>query len=129
MRLLRITFILVLAASVLQTLMPAMPAQIESSCCSVEMQPANRDACCESTSPRRLLCCTDEADAPATNVAQVPAPANKSLRTALDPAPEQSFSNDDAFDGHAINAAQDFYACNVLLTSTQRYRLSAILII
>lgn len=127
--LLKKIFILVLAASVLQTLMPAMPAQIESSCCSVEIQPSSRDACCASSSPRRLLCCSDEADAPVTNVAQIPAPANKPLRPGLDLVPQDSFSNDNTFDGHSINAAQDFYACNVLLTSTQRYRLSAILII
>lgn len=123
------TFILILAASVLQALMPAFPPQSTLPCCSVEAQRSSPNACCTSRSPRRLLCCTDEAKAPASNVAQIPAPENKPLRAGLDLAPQPSFTNNNAFDYCPVNLSFDFYSCNVVLTSNQRYKLSALLLI
>lgn len=122
-------FIAFLATSVLQTLMPANPAPSASSCCPVETQGAASNSCCASKSPRRLLCCTEETEAPASNVAQIPTPGHKSLRAALDLALQQTFTDDDALEYCSINISPDFYACNALLTSSQRYKLSALLLI
>lgn len=122
-------FIILLAASILQSLMPASQPQSGPSCCSAEAQRPTPNPCCASKSPLRLLCCTDETEAPADNVAQIPAPGNKSLRVALDPAPQQSFIDEDILDFCTVNLTPEFFACNVLLNTNQRYKLSDLLLI
>lgn len=122
-------FNILLAASILQFLMPASQPQSGPSCCSVEAERPSSNSCCAGESPRQLLCCTDETETPADNVAQIPAPGNKSLRVALDPAPQQSFIDQDILDFCTVNLAPDFFACNVLLNTNQRYKLSDLLLI